>query len=69
MCVKRILSCRYFHRETLTTSIQGRSCEVLTVTSVEGASAECEPQLSQSLYPQSRNRANVCGVTCFSSIM
>ena len=49
----------YFHRETLTTSMQGRACEVLTVTSVEGASAATEPMLSPSLYPHSSNRANV----------
>ncbi len=51
--------CSYFHRETLTTSIQGRACEVLTITSVEGASATTEPSLSPLMYPHSSNRANV----------
>ena len=49
----------FFHRETLTTSIQGRACEVLTVSSVEGASAATEPSLTSPLYPHSSNRANV----------
>ncbi len=52
-------SCSYFHRETLTTSVQGRACEVLTITSVEGASAATEPPLSSLTYPHSTNRANV----------